>query len=320
MNKGNQLIKGSSLRVIGLFVQIGITLVMMPFIIQTLGDRMYGLWVIIATFAGYYGMLDLGLSSAVVNYLSKSLNDDTKTRMAMIINTSFFIYLLIGFLVLSVSIIATYGVTFFLSGESDTYLFQKAVLILGVGIAIGMPVRTFNGILIAYLRHDLIAFLNMGRAISVNVLIYFFLNNGHGIIAIALVTLFVSLIEYSFCIKCAVNIAQIQSITLKLFNKNCARELFMYAGKTMIAQLADILRGRIAPFIIGAFLNLSMITFYEVAKRLVDTYSLFIQKIMDGVMPVFSRCVNCNYNNEKIPKFDRENDFRVENRHLILTN
>jgi len=85
MNKGKQLLKGSNLQVIGLVVQIGITLIMMPFIIQTLGDRIYDLWVIIVTFAGYYGMRDLGLSSAVVNCLSKSLNDDTKTRIAMII-------------------------------------------------------------------------------------------------------------------------------------------------------------------------------------------------------------------------------------------
>lgn len=294
MNRVKQLLKGSGFRVASFLVQIFITFFMMPFIIRTLGDRMYGLWVIIATFVGYYGLLDLGLSTAVERYLAKAIGTKDKISIDIIINTSFFIYMIMGLLVLFVSFIVAKGSVLFFSDQTDVLLFQKAVLILGVNMAVGMPARTFKGMLTSHLRHDIVAVIGTGKIIFTNLLIYILLKNGYGIIGIAMITLTTSLLEYGIWGRCSFAIVKAEAIHYKRFSSDCAKKLLQYAAKTVIGQIADILRGRIAPFIIGAFLNLGMIMYYIVAKRLIDTYSLFIQNIMGGVRPVFSRFVGSN--------------------------
>ncbi|HEY6938283.1 MAG TPA: hypothetical protein VI424_14085, partial [Terriglobales bacterium] len=56
-----QLTTASAFRVLSFFATTAVSLLMMPFIVHTLGDRIYGLWALVATLLGYYGLLDFGL-------------------------------------------------------------------------------------------------------------------------------------------------------------------------------------------------------------------------------------------------------------------
>ena len=64
-----KVLPGSALRVVNLFVGVVISLFLIPFIVHHLGDRLYGFWSLVGTFVGYYGLLDLGLSSAVSQFV-----------------------------------------------------------------------------------------------------------------------------------------------------------------------------------------------------------------------------------------------------------
>ena len=63
---------GTALRIINIGATALVSIVMMPFIVRMLGDRMYGLWILVATFVGYYGLADLGLSSAVNRFMARA--------------------------------------------------------------------------------------------------------------------------------------------------------------------------------------------------------------------------------------------------------
>ncbi|PYU29986.1 MAG: hypothetical protein DMG31_14985 [Acidobacteria bacterium] len=67
------LVSGSLTRVIDTIWTALVSLLIMPFVVHALGDRMYGIWTLVATFAGYYGLVELGLSQAITQYLSRSL-------------------------------------------------------------------------------------------------------------------------------------------------------------------------------------------------------------------------------------------------------
>ena len=55
-----KLASGSALRVANVGATTLISLLILPFVIRVLGDRMYGVWTLVATFIGYYGILELG--------------------------------------------------------------------------------------------------------------------------------------------------------------------------------------------------------------------------------------------------------------------
>ena len=76
---GRKLLPGSALRLASLFTAAISSLLLMPFVVHHLGDRLYGFWTLAATFVGYYGLLDLGLSSAVSQYLSLAIGQSDST-------------------------------------------------------------------------------------------------------------------------------------------------------------------------------------------------------------------------------------------------
>src|SRR6202453_3401341 len=89
---------GSSWSALGINEIVGIFL--SPFILRHLGDAAFGIWVLIFSVTGYYGLFDLGIRSSIVRYVSKYLATGSKDDLAKLINTTLFGYSCIGMLCL----------------------------------------------------------------------------------------------------------------------------------------------------------------------------------------------------------------------------
>ena len=77
---------GSSWFSLGINVVLGFFL--SPFILHRLGDAAFGIWVLIFSITGYYGIFDLGIRSSVVRYIAKFTAVDDKEGLARFFNCS----------------------------------------------------------------------------------------------------------------------------------------------------------------------------------------------------------------------------------------
>ena len=85
---------GSSWSALATNVLVGIFL--SPFILHRLGDAAYGIWVLIFSVTGYYGLFDLGIRSSIIRYVSKYTATGDKEKLAQFVNTALFSYTGIG--------------------------------------------------------------------------------------------------------------------------------------------------------------------------------------------------------------------------------
>jgi len=97
---------GSVLRVTSLVATTLVALFLMPFLVHRLGDKSYGYWTLIGAVLGYYGILDLGIGSAVQYQVAKALGDKNPDTANRIISTAFHIFAAVGVFIL-LSTIAT---------------------------------------------------------------------------------------------------------------------------------------------------------------------------------------------------------------------
>lgn len=262
---------------------------MMPFVIHSLGDRLYGFWILIGTFVGYYGLLDLGLSSAVVRYVSRTIGKNDTKDMNDIINTSIVIFSIIGLIILAISSILAIFCFYFINDYAEIGLFRKIILIVGINVAIGFPIRAFVGILTSYLRYDLLTYASIIKLILNNIFIYVLLSRGYGILALAITAFFANLLEYVAVLIFSKRIFPQLKISYIFYCKDQVKLLFNYSWKTFIAQLADILRFRVDSFVIAGFLNLNFVTYYAVGANLIDYFCNFIVNTVGIMSPVFSK-------------------------------
>jgi len=80
----------------GLGVNIAVGFFLSPFILHHLGDEAFGLWVLIFSLTGYYGIFDFGIRSSLVRYVSKFQATGDKDELTRLINTSLFTYTCVG--------------------------------------------------------------------------------------------------------------------------------------------------------------------------------------------------------------------------------
>lgn len=185
-----KLLSGSVLRLANLVAAGASSFLLMPFIVHHLGDRLYGFWTLAAAFIGYYGVLDFGITSAVSQYICVAIGRNDQSECRTVFNTAFRIQSLIGGVALLVTAAIAAAAPWFCHNPTDAALFRKVIIILGVNMAIGFPVRTFAGVLEAQLRFDVQSGLGIfGLALRSGLMVWAILKGG-GLLALAWMVLF----------------------------------------------------------------------------------------------------------------------------------
>src|SRR4030088_3011079 len=102
-----QILKNISSSWFALGANILMGVFLSPFILHQLGDAAFGIWVLIFSVTGYYGIFDLGIRSSVIRYISKLTAVEDKEGLAKFFNTSLATYTFIGLATTVVTVIAS---------------------------------------------------------------------------------------------------------------------------------------------------------------------------------------------------------------------
>src|SRR5437879_12375542 len=94
----------------GLAVNIAVGFFLSPFILHHLGDEAFGLWILIYSLTGYYGLFDFGIRSSLVRYVSKFQATNDRGQIARLINTSLFSYSCLGLFLLLPTVVGRFYV------------------------------------------------------------------------------------------------------------------------------------------------------------------------------------------------------------------
>src|SRR4051812_10986715 len=84
-----RLLKNIGANWFGLITIVLVGVFLTPFILHRLGPAPFGLWVLITTLTGYYGVLDLGIRNAVLRHAAR-FRVGAEDEAAAIISTAFF--------------------------------------------------------------------------------------------------------------------------------------------------------------------------------------------------------------------------------------
>src|ERR1700756_5205686 len=151
---------GSSWFSLGVNIVVGIFL--SPFILHRLGDTAFGIWVLIFSVTGYYGLFDLGIRSSVIRYVSTYTPTNDREGLAKLINTSLATYTAIGTVALMVTLVLSFFVErlFRIPPEFLTTA-RWLFLMVGSAVALGFPTGVFGGVLEGMQRFYLVNITNL---------------------------------------------------------------------------------------------------------------------------------------------------------------
>jgi O-antigen/teichoic acid export membrane protein len=272
----------------GLAVNIAVGFFLSPFILHHLGDDAFGVWVLIFSLTGYYGIFDFGIRSSLIRYVSKFQATEDRDELARLINTSLFTYTCLGLVLIVPTFVGSFYVDR-LFHVPPSFLRDARLLFLMVGgsLALGFPLGIGGGILEGLQKFYLLNWTNIVSTLLRAVLIIYFLHRGYGLLAVALIT--VSLPMVASAVR-AVIAQQLLAVPYgwSYVSRDSLKQVAGYGSVTFMIIVAGRLRFRTDAVVIGTFLSASAITYFSIGGRLVDYTGEVVSSLAQIFTPMSS--------------------------------
>lgn len=244
-----------------------------PFVVRSLGSAAYGVWILAVSTVAYLNLLDLGLRSAIIRFVSKAQAEGKIEEGQKAIGAALWFRLLIagGVGVLSVLLALLFPHLFKIPAELQRAS-QITVMMCALGIAVTLVSGVFGAILAAIQRFDILSWVTMAQTLARAGGVLFLLRHGGGLVTLAYweftVVLLAGTLTYVVAIRkypaARVRIARPSGETLKA--------IWSYSMTTFILIVAVQIIINTDNMAVGAFLSVGMVAYYSIGGSLV-TYT-----------------------------------------------
>lgn len=160
-----------------------------------LGDEAFGIWILIFSITGYYGLFDLDIWTSIVRYAARYSAVNDEDELNRLINTAMLSYSGIGAVALVITLTVTYYVTSIFKIPPEFVVTARWLLIMvGTAVSLGFPLGVFGGILDGPQRFYLMNVTSVSATLLRAPLIILALRHGGGL-SVAFVTVSLPLLS-----------------------------------------------------------------------------------------------------------------------------
>ena len=260
-----------------------------PFILHRLGDTAYGVWVLAIAAVGYLGLLDLGMQSSVLRFVSKGHTQKDHAGASEAISAALWVRLQISALILLLSggmaVAFPHMVKVPAELANDA---RKAILLIGLKLAITMSVGVVAGVLSALNRYDLQTYVSLLQTAVRVIGVVAVLRTGHGIVAIAVCELIAVILSNILLWWITHQIYPELRIQLKRPTGETLKRIWTYSSYAFLTTIAVQLVYQTDNLVVGAFVSAAAVTYYAIANSLCSYASQAVNAMGATFVPAAS--------------------------------
>lgn len=272
---------------VGFAVNAVVALFLTPFVLRNIGDNYYGLWAVMVSLTGYYGLLDLGIRGAVNQYVTRYWVSGDIDSMNRTMNTSVIVLSGLAALGLIIGGLAAIWAPDWLgvTGEQATQA-QIAMLIMVFGVSIGLPMAAYGVATVASQRYDLSSVIVVfTRLLSAGMFVVV-LKSGWGILGLAIVDTSIRLFDGSLRVALAYKLLPGLRFRLRDANRRSLSEMGVYGVYSFLSRLAGQLIDYSGILIVGLLLPIEAVTYYSIGANLIPYFTSVINAVTLTFTPV----------------------------------
>lgn len=286
MSRATVVLRNIAANWLGFAVNAAITLLLTPFVLHNLGTARYGIWILTASFIGYYGILDLGFRAGVTQHLTQYLAVKDYERASETLSTAVQAFIGFAFLLVALSLIAAFNVPrwFEIPTEAGNEAFW-CVLIVGLGAAAQYALCPFASIFSAAQRFDLASYIGVGTRLVNALGIYLTLRAGHGLIGVSAVTAGTTLLDYLIRWRVALRIVPQLRVARRLAGLARLREVFSFGIWNFLITINRYAYQHLPNILIAAIMPIAAVGHYALATGLVIQIGAMLAPIGQVLYP-----------------------------------
>jgi O-antigen/teichoic acid export membrane protein len=245
----------------------------LPFLISKLGRDTYGFWTLIVAAAGYFLILDFGVSGAVGRLVAGHRSKDDIRSVNVVVSTT--AVLLLGLCCVAAVLSYFLRVPFFALFEvpaAEQPDVATALLIVGITTALSFPGMISYGFLWGYERFDLHNAIEIPVVLARTGLTLVLIRSGSSLTELAYIVSGTSVAGYLVRTALCWWVEPRLRVSFRYFSPTVLREMFAFGIWFGLMHLSRTLSPNVAPFVIGHSLGPAAVTTYTI-PRLLTAYT-----------------------------------------------
>jgi O-antigen/teichoic acid export membrane protein len=292
-----KLFSSSFFRFLENIITVVTSLLLTPFLIATLGNESYGLWLLILSMLGWFNIIHLGFPSAVQRHITWALESKSTSGLNRIFSTSILLFLALG--VIAIVGLFSLAVNPLILGIStaNSEVFTLSLSLLCIKVLWDFVMCSFNGFFACLLRYDIDANISSLNAIVKAILVYYLLLdlNIYGAVIATLIADFLSNILKVIYIK---RLLPSLSFNFKSASIKELKDLFHFSKHVIATGVAKTINSKVDPILVTKLFDLSLVPIFGIANRLAALVEGFTMSVSGVFLPMFNKMAANNQNME----------------------
>lgn len=283
----SQLKSGVYLSYISLFVTNLSNLILTPFIIRSLGDSQYGLYMLIGAFVGYIAVLDFGLGNATIRFVAKYRAENNKKEEENFLFSTFIIYAIISLIVLFIGTIIYLNLHWIFTDSltvNEIATAKTMFIILIINLTFTLPMKSFTGIINAYERFVIPRVIKISRVLLRMIVLFILLALGYKAVAIVVVDAILNLLMLFLTMSYVFYKLKVK-IKLHYLDKSIFKEILSYSSLIFISVVVDQIYWRIGHLILGVVASTSEVAIFAIGIMFGQYFITFSTAISGVFLP-----------------------------------
>lgn len=266
-------------------------LVITPFLVSSFGVEQYGVYILITSLFGYYGMFDFGMGEGLIKFVSDYNTRDLTTELNDAVNSVVTFQFIIG-VSLSISIVLLSKDIVQLFNVSELIFLDTtdAVKISAIGFFFNILASTYSSALKGLEFYGSYSLVNSLSNLLLNLALLIVLSFGFGIkmaisvntiIAFFQFVLYLALFnkfKYTYRFKIAIKI-------------NILKKFFSFSFYIFLSKFSGLISTSVVRYLISYFLGPSAVTLFSVPSKLSGAIGGVLHHATNVIFPYTSRLV-----------------------------
>lgn len=268
-------------------ISLLIVIFLTPFIIQHVGAADFGLWNLVVAVLGFFDLLDLGFSNAVIKYVALYRGMGSPEKRDQALSTIFVVLLCLA--AFGAGLVGLLSLVFndWMSIPFDQQ--NKALALVWIialrAIILGIPLGLYRGILFGEQKILLIQLISAICQLAYAMAAFLFLGAGYGILAIGWLTLFSFLLESLTYAFFAHHYWPDVQMRWDLVNREEFKEVAHFSTAQFFATFTSLIVLRADPLIVNYFFSLALVGIYAIALKVFTYAVIFIKQFLQVLTP-----------------------------------
>jgi O-antigen/teichoic acid export membrane protein len=251
------------------FVTVVLAFFVTPLIIRGIGDARYGVLAVAGELIGYYGLLDLGVRTAVSYYVARLVAERRDSDLQELLRTAFWNLCALAAGVLVLVVLAVWQLPVLI--RIDHVPLAEARLAVGISLtafAFTLPFSVPNAIFIGFRRFDVANACVIGSNIVSAVATIIALRAGAGLVTVATIQASRVVLVWAGQVYCLHRLGFRTRLWPPTFLSSYTKRLYTYGSATFVINIAVLVGFSVDLLIISRVLGLADVSRFHIGRYL----------------------------------------------------